>query len=214
MIEMEKNIGKYITALCCCILIVASSCTSDDKITKEPASDELVAEARSFLTGDIVLSTYATMNGVNKTLLERGCPTKFNFEWSKTDANTFTISLLNFTVGKMGMVISFKCDVQTRQLNTWEKDEYKGAGWFKFYGEDGSTWVVNAGKSPKSNGSYVKGYYNAYTHEINFIVDYNMMNVRSECFLQTIDKNRINNYDEELAQFEKDLAKYKEEHGL
>lgn len=40
------------------------------------------------------------------------------------------------------------------------------------------------------------------------------MNVRSECFLQTIDKNRINNYEAEFAQYEKDLAAYKEEHGL
>ena len=40
------------------------------------------------------------------------------------------------------------------------------------------------------------------------------MNVRSECFLQTVDKERINNYEEEFAQFEKDLEKYKEDHGL
>ena len=43
---------------------------------------------------------------------------------------------------------------------------------------------------------------------------YNMMNVRSECFLQTIDKTRINNYEKEFAQFEKDLEEYKKEHGL
>ena len=40
------------------------------------------------------------------------------------------------------------------------------------------------------------------------------MNVRSECFLQTIDKNRINNYEAEFAQYEKDLAAYKKEHGI
>lgn len=191
------------------------SCSSDEEITKEPASEELVTEAKSFLTGDIVLSTYATLNGVNKTLLEKGCPTKFNFEWSETDKNTFTVSLLNFTVGNMGIIINFKCDVQTMQLNTWEKDEYKGEGWFKFYGEDGSTWGEDEDGSAKSaKGSNVKGYYNVYTHEINFIVDYNMMNVRSECFLQTIDKDRINNYEEEFAQFEEDLAQYKKDHGL
>lgn len=192
------------------------SCTSDEEITKEPASEELVNEARSFLTGDIVLSTYATMNGVNKTLLESGCPTKFKFEWSETDKNTFNISLLNFTVGNMGMIVNYRCDVQTMQLNTWEKDEYKGEGWFKFYGEDGSAFGENEDGTTSSStkGSSVKGYYNAYTHEINFIVDYNMMNVRSECFLQTIDKDRINNYEEEFAQFEKDLAQYKKDHGL
>lgn len=211
---MEKSLGKYITAICLLILIGVSSCTSDEEITKDPAAEELVTEAKKFLTGNIVLNTHATLNGVNKTLLESGCPTKFNFEWSETDENTFTVSLLNFTVGNMGMIISFKCDVQTMQLNTWEKDEYKGEGWFKFYGEDGSTWGEDEGKSSSSKGSNVKGYYNVYTHEINFIVDYNMMNVRSECFLQTIDKDRINNYEEEFAQFEKDLAQYKKDHGL
>ncbi|WP_373733097.1 DUF4903 family protein, partial [Bacteroides heparinolyticus] len=45
-------------------------------------------------------------------------------------------------------------------------------------------------------------------------VDYNMMSVRSECFLQTIDKNRIKNYEEEFAQYERDLEAYKKEHGL
>ena len=40
------------------------------------------------------------------------------------------------------------------------------------------------------------------------------MNVRSECFLQTINKARINNYEAEFKQYEADLAAYKKEHGL
>ena len=40
------------------------------------------------------------------------------------------------------------------------------------------------------------------------------INGRSECFLQTIDKTRINNYEKEFAQFEKDLEEYKKKHGL
>ncbi len=40
------------------------------------------------------------------------------------------------------------------------------------------------------------------------------MNVRSECFKQTIDKNRVNNFDADKAQYEKDLAAYKKEHGI
>lgn len=70
------------------------------------------------------------------------------------------------------------------------------------------------GTPANAKGSSVKGYYNTDTHQINFIVDYNMMNVRSECFLQTIDKTRINNYEKEFAQFEKDLEEYKKKHGL
>ena len=155
------------------------------------------------------------MNGVNKTLLPGGCPTKFKFEWSKTDAQTFTISLLDFTVGNMGMIINFKCDVKTMVLNSWEQKEYTGDGWIKFKGEDGSVWGTDTdGSASSAKGSSVQGYYNAKTHEIQFIVNYNMMNVRSECFLQTIDKNRINNYAAEFEQYEKDLAAYKKEHGI
>ena len=191
------------------------SCDSDDKITKEDADHNIVTEARQFLTGDIVLGAHATMNGVSKTLLPEGCPTKFNFKWSDKNDNKFTISLRNFTVGVMPLKINFSCEVKVMQLNSWEKDEYKGSGWFKFYGTDGQvSGEDNAGTPSQANGSSVKGYFNADTHEINFIVNYNMMNVRSECFLQTVDKSRINRFEQEFAQYEKDLAKYKEEHGL
>ena len=57
--------------------------------------------------------------------------------------------------------------------------------------------LEKGGKPSTMNGSFVKGYYNVKTHEINFIVDYNMMNVRSECFLQTIDKSRTSKFDAE-----------------
>lgn len=191
------------------------SCSSDEEITNSDANSELVKEATKYLNGEIVLSTNATMNGVNKTLLPEGCPTKFKFEWSKTDAQTFTISLLDFTVGNMGMIINFKCDVKTMVLNSWEQKEYTGDGWIKFKGEDGSVWGTDTdGSASSAKGSSVQGYYNAKTHEIQFIVNYNMMNVRSECFLQTIDKNRINNYAAEFEQYEKDLAAYKKEHGI
>lgn len=191
------------------------SCSSDEEITDADANTELVKEATNYLNGEIVLSTNATMNGVNKTLLPEGCPTKFKFEWSKTDAQTFTISLLDFTVGNMGMIINFKCDVKCMVLNSWEQKEYTGDGWIKFKGEDGSVWGTDTdGSASSAKGSSVQGYYNAKTHEIQFIVNYNMMNVRSECFLQTIDKNRINNYAAEFEQYEKDLAAYKKEHGI
>lgn len=199
-------------------MISITSCSSDEEITKEDAEASLTKSAREFLTGDIVLSTNATLNGVNKTLLDTGCPTKFNFAW--TSDQSFDLSLLNFTVGKMGMIINFKCNVKTMKLNSWEKDEYKGSGWIKFYGEDGNTWGLNedgsaAGqKGAVTKGSFVQGYYNANTHQIQFIVNYNMMNVRSECFLQKVDKSRLAHYDEEFAQYEKDLAQYKKDHGM
>ena len=214
---MKANFKKNIAFLSLLFFAVFAfcSCSSDEEITNSDANSELVKEATNYLNSEIVLSTNATMNGVNKTLLPEGCPTKFKFEWSKTDAQTFTISLLDFTVGNMGMIINFKCDVKTMVLNSWEQKEYTGDGWIKFKGEDGSVWGTDTdGSASSAKGSSVQGYYNAKTHEIQFIVNYNMMNVRSECFLQTIDKNRINNYAAEFEQYEKDLAAYKKEHGI
>lgn len=214
---MKANFKKNIAFLSLLFFAVFAfcSCSSDEEITNSDANSELVKEATNYLNGEIVLSTNATMNGVNKTLLPEGCPTMFKFEWSKTDAQTFTISLLDFTVGNMGMIINFKCDVKTMVLNSWEQKEYTGDGWIKFKGEDGSVWGTDTdGSASSAKGSSVQGYYNAKTHEIQFIVNYNMMNVRSECFLQTIDKNRINNYAAEFEQYEKDLAAYKKEHGI
>lgn len=214
---MKANFKKNIAFLSLLFFAVFAfcSCSSDEEITNSDANSELVKEATNYLNGEIVLSTNATMNGVNKTILPEGCPTKFKFEWSKTDAQTFTISLLDFTVGNMGMIINFKCDVKTMVLNSWEQKEYTGDGWIKFKGEDGSVWGTDTdGSASSAKGSSVQGYYNAKTHEIQFIVNYNMMNVRSECFLQTIDKNRINNYAAEFEQYEKDLAAYKKEHGI
>ena len=196
-------------------IFLTVSCSSDEELKRADADINLVNEAKSFLQGDIILNTHAFMGNVNKTLLPTGCPTKFNFTWSNTDPQSFTISLLDFTVGKMGMIINFNCAVKTIQLNYWEKEEYKGDGWIKFEGKNGSVSGEDAkGVPSQATGSIVKGYYNVMTHQINFIVNYNMMNVRSECFLQTIDKNRIKTYEKDFKKYEEDLKKYKEEHGL
>ena len=171
------------------------SCSSDEEITNSDANSELVKEATNYLNGEIVLSTNATMNGVNKTLLPEGCPTKFKFEWSKTDAQTFTISLLDFTVGNMGMIINFKCDVKTMVLNSWEQKEYTGDGWIKFKSEYGSVWGTDTdGSASSAKGISVQGYY--------------------ECFLQTIDKSRLATFVEDKAKYEEDLKVYKKEHGI
>ena len=213
---MKKTIKTLALFLLCFIcVILPTSCSSDEEITDADANIELVKEATNYLNGEIVLSTNATMNGVNKTLLPEGCPTKFKFEWSKTDAQTFTISLLDFTVGNMGMIINFKCDVKTMVLNSWEQKEYTGDGWIKFKGVDGSVWGTDTdGSASSAKGSSVQGYYNAKTHEIQFIVNYNMMNVRSECFKQTIDKSRLATFDADKKKYEADLKAYKEANGI
>ena len=101
------------------------------------------------------------------------------------------------------------------ELNSWEKKEYTGDGWIKFKGVDGSVWGTDTdGSASSAKGSSVQGYYNAKTHQIQFIVNYNMMNVRSECFLQTIDKSRLATFVEDKAKYEEDLKAYKKEHGI
>lgn len=190
-----------------------TSCSSDNNLEQKDPNVEYVNAAKNILNGDIVLSTKATMNGVDKTLLPNGCPTKFGFEWEK---DSMQLSLKGFTVGNMPLIVYFSCKCKFMQLNSWEKDEYKGEGWVKFKGKDGNVTgdpKDNSGVQ-KGSGAGVDGYLNVKTKEIIFIVNYNMMNVRSECFLQTIDRNRINNYAAEFAQYEKDLAAYKKEHGL
>ncbi len=78
----------FISMMVCLVFGFMSlvSCSSDEEITDADANTELVQEATNYLNGEIVLSTKARMNGVDKTLLPGGCPTKFKFEWSKTDA--------------------------------------------------------------------------------------------------------------------------------
>ena len=64
-----------------------------------------------------------------------------------------------------------------------------------------------------TNKVVAPGFLNVNTNQMEFIVDYNMMNVRTETFLQTIDKTRIDRFEEEFSQYEKDLEEAKKEQG-
>ena len=191
--------------------MLVSSCSSDED--NEVPAEEYIDKAKVILNGDIVLSTKATMSGVDKTHLANGCPTKFNFTW-KADS-TMTLSLVDFTVGSMPFAVTFKCNTKFMNLNSWDKDERPEAGWIKFQGKDGN--VTTDGDDPNDcqsgSGATVDGYLNVLTNQIEFIVNYNMMNVRTETFQQTIDKNRINNFQQEFEQYEKDLEQWKKDNG-
>ena len=205
----------FVLAFCICLMTTGfTSCESDDSITDNAPEELNIELAKKILNGDIVLSTRATMNTVDKTLLPNGCPTKFKFSWNQE--NKMIMELPDFQVGAMPLTITFRCVTKFMNLNSWEKDEYKGEGWIKFLGKDGKVTSVDSDKSDTQEGSgaTVQGYLNVKTLETEFIINYNMMNVRSETFLQTIDKTRIDRFEEEFAQYEKDLQKYKEENGL
>lgn len=100
-------------------------------------------------------------------------------------------------------------------LNSWEKDEYPGNGWVKFQGKEGNVTTVgdDTNDNQQGSGASVDGYLNVQTNEVEFIINYNLMNVRTETFKQIINKSRINNFEAEFAQYEKDLAQWKKEHG-
>lgn len=193
--------------------LIITSCTSDEEITQESISDDYITKAKEVLNGDIVLSTKAWMGKTDKTLLEGGCPTKFNFSWNED--GTMTLLLADFHVGVMPFNITFKCRNKFMKLNSFEKPEYEGEGWIKFEGKDGSVGTTSTDPDYMGgSGATVYGYLNVLTKQVMFIVDYNMMTVTSQCPMQTIDPNRINNFEEEFAKYEKDLAEYKKEHGI
>lgn len=203
----------FLFSLLMATVIGLSSCESDDSLTNEPPAQEYIDKAKEILVGDLVLSTRATMSGVDKTLLESGCPTKFNFSWRED--GTMVLDLSDFTVGAMPFAITFRCATTFMQLNSWEKDEYPGSGWVKFVGTDGNVTTSgdDAADNQEGSGARVDGFLNVDTKQVEFIVDYNMMNVRTETFLQEIDKSRIDRFEEEFAQYEKDLEEAKKEQG-
>lgn len=203
----------FLFSLLMATVIGLSSCESDDSLTNEPPAQEYIDKAKEILVGDIVLSTRATMSGVDKTLLESGCPTKFSFTWRED--GMMVLDLSDFTVGAMPFAITFRCATKFMQLNSWEKDEYPGSGWVKFVGTDGNVTTSgdDAADNQEGSGARVDGFLNVNTRQVEFIVDYNMMNVRTETFLQTIDPTRIDRFEEEFAQYEKDLEEAKKEQG-
>jgi hypothetical protein len=195
--------------------VVFPSCKADEEITQDPVADESLRIARESLQDSIVFYARAMMGAVNKTLLERGCPLKYYFSWK--DEETMNLQIRHFTVGKMPLTISFSINLKFMELNTWEKQEYTGSGWIKFQGDKGVT-IANAnadGYEDTGGGNgFVTGYFNAETLEIEFVTAFNVMNMTTDVYQQTIDYSRMATYEEDFRQYEEDLAKYKEEHGL
>lgn len=191
------------------------SCTADEEITQTPVSDDYLQTARNILQDSIVLNATAMQGTVNKTLLDEGCPLKYYLKWKSKD--TLNIQIKEFSVGKMPVTIWFTINCKFMQLNSWEKDEYTGNGWIKFQGTGGNT-IYTANTSDYEDGDggsgSVQGYLNVKTNEIEFVTNFNVMNMSSDVYLQKLDPTRMDRFEEEFEQYEKDLAKYKEEHGI
>lgn len=195
-------------------LVAFSACKKD---VVKPVKNSDVEKVKQVLTGDIVLSTKAKIGEEDRTLLPTGCPTKYEFKWNNDD--TMTVVLKDFSVGNMPLVIFFSCRSKILTLNSFEKQDakFQGEGWVKFSGENGKIAAAEkdlATKKEEKSGASILGYFNTNTQEIEFSINYNMMNVTSQCFRQKIDKTRIDRYEEEFAQYEKDLAAEKKKRGI
>lgn len=193
-------------------MMTLSSCNSDDNLQLAPMSSEYTAQVKEVLSGNVVLSTRAFIGDVDLTRLETGCPTKFNFTWQGDEVE---IRLLDFHVANMPFIVNFQSKARLYILNSWEQKEYKGSGWVKIYGTDGLSKTADRQGKPldQKQGATIQGYYNVLTREINMDINYNMMNVHSDCFLQKVDKHRIESYDEEVKQYQADLVAYKKQKG-
>ena len=219
--DSKKNkllFAVALTVLCCTTFF---SCTADEELTQKPVSDEYISIAREILQDSIVVNATAMQGTVNKTLLDEGCPLKYYLKWKSETSDMLNIQLKGFSVGKMPVTILFSINCKFMQLNTWEKEEYTGDGWIKFQGTGGSTRYT--GNQNDEEGSYesgdggagsVTGYFNAKTNEIEFVTNFNVMNMSSDVYLQKVDPTRIDRFETDFAQYEKDLAEYKKEHGI
>ena len=192
-----------------------SGCKADEEIVQEPVTDNRLSIAKESLRDSIVFYARAMMGTVNKTLLESGCPVKYYFKWK--DDGMLNMQILHFRVGVMPLTISFTINLKFMELNTWEKKEYQGSAWMKFQGYNGIT-IANANadgyEDAEGGNGTVTGYFNSETKEIEFVTNFGVMNMTTDVYQQKIDYSRMATYDEDFAQYERDLKKYKEEHGL
>lgn len=211
----KKTIVFFAVALMTLSCVMFFSCTADEEITKTPVSESYISAAKEILQDSVVLNATAMQGTVNKTLLDKGCPLKYYLNWKDNDI--LNLQIRKFCVGKMPLTIWFTIDVKFMQLNSWEKEEYQGEGWIKFQGDGGKTvyTAIDEGYEDGNGGAgSVTGFLNVNTNEIEFVTNFNVMNMSSDVYLQKIDPTRIDRYDEDFAQYEKDLEEYKKEHGI
>lgn len=191
------------------------SCTTE-KLTVDERN---IQKTHEIMQDKIVLNAHAMMGTDNKTLLKTGCPLMYHFKWKSDDPmeDSFNLQLKEFCVGRMPFAIWFTINCKFVALNGWEKQEYPEDGWIKFEGYGGNTIYDSNTEDYESGdggGGSVIGYLNVDTWMIEFVTNFNVMNMSSEVFMQKIDHSRVDRFDAEFAQYEADLKKYKEEHGI
>lgn len=208
---MKKYLLQLVLAIALPFVLYSCSVDSENEEALEEAiQDKLESMVKQSLDGEYVLYTKVTVNSVDKTLLEGGCPTRVVFSWV---GDSLVVEIPEMKIGNMPFAISYKSACEIKRLNSWEEDEHAGGNeaWFKFVGTNG---YVSTGGDPKQNGSSIKGYFRPSQNIIEFVIDYNVMNVRTICERQTLDIERTRDYDTELAKYMEELNAYKKENGL
>lgn len=199
---------KKIYAILTCLLLTAGlfSCKSDD-----PANEAIPAKAlqsaKSELNGEIVLFSHAGLGESDNTKTEKGAPTKYTFSWKEN--NTLNISIKNLQIGKMPSSIQFSCDTQLQPLSSFENQEHKGEGWYAIKGENG---ITNAFGKEVNKGT-INGFYNVNTKQIEFNINFNMMNAYAKVMEQTIDKSLLGRFDELMKEYLAGLGELKPAEG-
>ncbi len=209
---MLRIISKFIVVIS--LLSLVTACTKEEPKVLDQNDDYVGRSIEMLSNKSIVLDTKVFMGEEDKTLLPKGCPTKFHFKWL-SNTKQMEISLTDFHIGKMPFQINYRSNVPFEELSSWDKEVYPEKGWVKFQANEAwlKVGILTLNKYKKKPAK-IEGFINPIRQEVQFKIEYNMMNVKSLCNRQKIDFNRINNYQQELEQYGKDLEAYKKAKGM
>ena len=210
-------VKKIISLLCIASFVIgAVSCKKEEQHQEIVREDNRTAKVIQQLNGTVILGQDVKMAGVDKSRLQGGVPTKFRFHWKEAEKK-MEIQIVKIQPGSMPFAIGVTANATLMELSSWEKNEYPEAGWIKLFDDKGEVTPYlkdDDPAKPKPDGAMIMiGFYNVNTQEIEFSINYNMMNVVGHVFRQKIDAARLKNFDEEYDAYEEALAEWKLDHG-
>ena len=193
------------------------ACKKEEQNKPIENTDPKLQTAISVLKGDMVLGQHVKMAGTDRSLLPSGVPTKFTFTWDEP-SKRLKMHLEKIQPGTMPFAVSMQASLEVMELSYWDKQEYEG-NWIKFYDKAAVTTPYvpkdyQGAPITKEGSTVVTGFFNVDTHEVYFLIQYNMMNVVGTVFKQKIDRSRLAHFQEELDAYEEALAETKLDTGV
>ncbi|MBQ0156133.1 MAG: DUF4903 family protein [Bacteroidales bacterium] len=146
------------------------------------------------LTDNIVLNSNVVVGG---TPMAQNVPTIIYFSWS---GDVMSVKMKGLSIGNMPFKLSFNCDCTNVQLSSDDLNSYSPI-WFKFEG-DGGVVSSDPAMVSGSNGNVVC-YFNPVTMQIALNIDFNVAGASANFPRQVIDYSRIDNYDQEVEDYQK-----------